>query len=64
MSATQVMVEGLEQHISAVISVSLVHHDSTVHGVCSLSGSDDEHLYNSRLTNLTKRVTFPDMSTE
>jgi len=61
----QVMVEGpnLDQHVSAQITVSLVHEDGTTHGVCSLSSSDDDQLFN-RLTNMTKRVTSPDMSVE
>ena len=59
------MVDGhnMDQHVSAQITVSLVHEDGTTHGVCSLSASDDDQLF-YRLTNMTKRVTSPDMTVE
>jgi len=56
------MVEG-NQHVSARITVSLVHNDRSPHGVCSLSSSDEDQLLN-RLSNMTKRVASPDMTVE
>ena len=55
----QLMMEGNTDHISATISVSLVHDDNTPHGVCSLATVEEEGP-----SNVVKRVTSPDFIVE
>ena len=55
----QLMMDGNTDHISATISVSLVHDDYTPHSVCSLATVEEEGP-----SNVVKRVTSPDFMIE
>ena len=55
----QLMMEGNADHISATVTVSLVHHDNTLHSVCSLATVEEEGP-----SNVVKRVTSPDFIVE
>ena len=55
----QLMMEGNSDHISATITVSLVHGDNTRHSVCSLATVEEEGP-----SNVVKRVTSPDFMVE
>lgn len=53
------MIEGSGEHISATMTVSLVHEDNSVHTVCSLATAEDDGP-----SNVIKRVSGPDFTVE
>ena len=53
------MIEGTNEHVSATITVSLVHEDNSVHTVCSLATAEEDGP-----SNVSKRVSSPDFTVE
>lgn len=53
------MMEGSSEHVSAIITVSLVHEDNSVHTVCSLATGEEDGP-----SNVSKRVGNPDFTVE
>jgi len=53
------MMEGNKEHISATVTVSLVHSDNTPHSVCSLATAEEDGP-----SNVIRRVTYPDFIAE
>lgn len=55
----QLITEGSSEHVTATITVSLVHGDNTLHTVCSLATVEEDGP-----SNVSKRVTGPDFIAE
>lgn len=55
----QLMMEEGSEHVSAMITVSLVHDDNTVHSVCSLATAEEDGP-----SNVSKRATGPEFIVE
>ena len=51
--------EGNKEHVSATVTVSLVHNDNTPHSVCSLATAEEDGP-----SNVIRRVTCPDFTAE